>query len=239
MIPCLYDVSEISYTTNGLGKLADCISCYVTEKRNSSYELKLEYPTDGIHADELTEGNIILAKPADNKSPQPFRIYKITTPLDGILEVAARHISYQMNFITVSPVSVASGTTDQVAAAYQALLDNASTGCPFSFETDIDSSAAFSMTEPVSFRSALGGEDGSMLDTYGGEFEWDFYTVRLWKSRGSDNNVRIVYGKNLVDFKMEKSIEDMVTGVHPYWKDPESGTIMELPEKVVTLEDSS
>ncbi|MCD8013302.1 MAG: phage tail protein [Lachnospiraceae bacterium] len=239
MIPCLYDVSETAYTTNGIGKLADCISCYVTEKRNSSYELKMEYPADGIHADELTEGNIILAKPADNKSSQPFRIYKITTPLDGKLEVAARHISYQMNFITVSPVSVAADTDDQVAAAYEALLDSASTDCPFSFETDIESNAAFSMTEPVSFRSALGGADGSLLDTYGGEFEWDFYTVRLWKSRGADNGVRIVYGKNLVDFKMEKSIEDMVTGVHPYWKDSESGTIMELSEKIVTLDSSS
>ncbi|MCC8102123.1 MAG: phage tail protein [Clostridiales bacterium] len=238
MIPCLYDISETSYVTNGIGKMADCISCIVTEKRNGSYELKMEYPSDGIHADEITEGNIILAKPADGATSQPFRIYKITTPMDGVLEIAARHISYQLNFITVSPVTIVSGTDDQVVLAYQGLLDNATTDCPFSFETDMSSTAYFGILEPTSFRNALGGVDGSMLDTFGGEFEWDMYTVRLLKSRGSDNGVRIVYGKNLVDFKMERSIEDVITGVHPYWEDSETGDIVELSEKVVTLADS-
>lgn len=238
MIPCLYDISETSYVTNGIGKLADCISCIVTEKRNGSYELKMEYPSDGIHAESITEGNIILAKPADRAAPQPFRIYKITTPMDGKLEIAARHISYQLNFITVSPVTVVSGTDDQVVLAYQVLLDNAATECPFSFETDMSSTAYFGILEPTSFRNALGGVDGSLLDTFGGEFEWDMYTVRLLKTRGSDNGVRIVYGKNLVDFKMEKSIEEVITGVHPFWKDSETDEVMELSEKVVTLVDT-
>lgn len=72
-----------------------------------------------------------------------------------------------------------------------------------------------------------------MLDTYGGEYEWDFFTARLHRSRGNDYGVRIVYGKNLVDFQMEKSIENVITGVHPYWKNSEDGALMELPEKVV------
>ena len=75
--------------------------------------------------------------------------------------------------------------------------------------------------------------DGSVLDTFGGEYEWDRYTVRLHRSRGWDNGVRIVYGKNLIDFKMERNIENVITGVHPYWQDSESGAVMELPEKVV------
>ena len=79
MIPCLYDSSETEYADNGIGKLSDCQSCVVTEKRNGSYELKMEYPAEGIHADYLQEGNIILAKPADQVQSQPFRIYKITT----------------------------------------------------------------------------------------------------------------------------------------------------------------
>ena len=66
---------------------------------------KLVCPADGIHAEMLEEGNIILAKPSDTMQSQPFRIYKITTPIDGKLEVQARHISYQLNFITVSPFS--------------------------------------------------------------------------------------------------------------------------------------
>lgn len=109
----------------------------------------------------------------------------------------------------------------------------ATTDCPFSFWTDIDSQAVFSISAPSTIRSCLGGMEGSMLDTYGGEYEWDFFTARLHRNRGNDYGVRIVYGKNLVDFQMEKSIENVITGVHPYWKNSEDGALMELPEKVV------
>lgn len=93
MIPCLYASTETKFDHNGIGKMADALSCVVTEKRNGSFELELVYPADGIHAENLEEGNIILAKPSDTGRPQPFRIYKITTPIDGKLTVKARHIS--------------------------------------------------------------------------------------------------------------------------------------------------
>ena len=228
MIPCLYAEAETAFTSNGIGKLCDTISCRVTEKRNGSYELKLTYPSDGLHAEELCEGAIILAKPSERAQPQPFRIYKTNTPLTGEVEVAARHIQYQENFITVSPFSA---TGSQAAMAQ--LKQQATTDCPFSFWTDIDSQAVFTISTPASIRSCLGGMDGSMLDTYGGEYEWDFLTARLHRSRGRDYGVRIVYGKNLVDFQMEKSVENVITGVHPYWKNSEGGELVELPEKVV------
>ena len=230
MIPCLYDSRETKFNHNGIGKLADAQSCTVTEKRNGSYELKLICPADGIHAEMLEEGNIILAKPSDTMQPQPFRIYKITTPIDGKLEVQARHISYQLNFITVSPFSVSG-----CAGAMQGLKSHAASDCPFSVWTDVASSAMFTVSVPASFRNCLGGMDGSVLDTFGGEFEWDRYTVKFHRARGADHNVHIVYGKNLTDFKMEKSIENTITGVHPYWVDNETQAVMELPEKVVMV----
>ena len=230
MIPCLYDSRETKFNHNGIGKLADAQSCTVAEKRNGSYELKLICPADGIHAEMLEEGNIILAKPSDTMQPQPFRIYKITTPIDGKLEVQARHISYQLNFITVSPFSVSG-----CAGAVQGLKSHAASDCPFSVWTDVASSAMFTVSVPASFRNCLGGMDGSVLDTFGGEFEWDRYTVKFHRARGADHNVHIVYGKNLTDFKMEKSIENTITGVHPYWVDNETQAVMELPEKVVMV----
>lgn len=230
MIPCLYDSRETKFNHNGIGKLADAQSCTVTEKRNGSYELKLICPADGIHAEMLEEGNIILAKPSDTMQSQPFRIYKITTPIDGKLEVQARHISYQLNFITVSPFSVSG-----CAGAVQGLKSHAASDCPFSVWTDVASSAMFTVSVPASFRNCLGGMDGSVLDTFGGEFEWDRYTVKFHRARGADHNVHIVYGKNLTDFKMEKSIENTITGVHPYWVDNETQAVMELPEKVVMV----
>lgn len=230
MIPCLYDSREMKFDHNGIGKLADAQSCTVTEKRNGSYELKLICPADGIHAEMLEEGNIILAKPSDTMQSQPFRIYKITAPIDGKLEVQARHISYQLNFITVSPFSVSG-----CAGAVQGLKSHAASDCPFSVWTDVASSAMFTVSVPASFRNCLGGMDGSVLDTFGGEFEWDRYTVKFHRARGADHNVHIVYGKNLTDFKMEKSIENTITGVHPYWVDNETQAVMELPEKVVMV----
>ena len=228
MIPCLYDSREMKFDHNGIGKLADAQSCTVTEKRNGSYELKLICPADGIHAEMLEEGNIILAKPSDTMQPQPFRIYKITTPIDGKLEVQARHISYQLNFITVSPFSVTG-----CVGAMRGLKSHAASDCPFNVWADVESSATFTLGVPSSFRNCLGGMAGSVLDVFGGEFEWDRYTVKFHKARGADHNVHIIYGKNLTDFKMEKSIENTITGVHPYWVDNETQAVMELPEKVV------
>lgn len=230
MIPCLYDSKEMTFDHNGIGKLADAQSCTVTEKRNGSYELKLVCPADGIHAERLEEGNIILAKPSDTGQSQPFRIYKVTTPIDGKLEVQARHISYQLNFITISPFSAGG-----CRAALSGLKDHAALGCPFSVWTDVESNATFALAVPASFRSCLGGLDASVLDSFGGECEWDRYMVKFHRARVADHNVRIIYGKNLTDFKMEKSIENVITGVHPYWVDSETQAVMELPEKVVLL----
>ena len=198
MIPCLYASTEMKFNHNGIGKLADAQSCTVTEKRNGSYELKLVCPADGIHAEMLEEGNIILAKPSDTMQSQPFRIYKITTPIDGKLEVQARHISYQLNFITVSPFSVTG-----CVGAMQGLKSHAASDCPFNVWTDVESSATFTLGVPSSFRNCLGGMAGSVLDVFGGEFEWDRYTVKFHKARGADHNVHIIYGKNLTDFKMD------------------------------------
>ena len=234
MIPCLYEATEKAFTSNGIGKLCDCLSCFVTEKRNGAYELKMTYPSDGIHAEEIIEDRIIFAKPAERTSYQPFRIYKIMTPLTGLLEIAARHIQYQQNFITVSPFS-ANGSR----AAMAAIKSHTTTDCPFEFWTDIDSSAVFSIESPATVRGCLGGMEGSMLDTYGGEYEWDMFTAMLHGYRGADHGVKIVYGKNLIDFNMERSIENMITGVHPYWKHSEDGTLFELPEKVMTVEHDS
>ena len=158
MIPCLYDSREMKFDHNGIGKLADAQSCTVTEKRNGSYELKLICPADGIHAEMLEEGNIILAKPSDTMQPQPFRIYKITTPIDGKLEVQARHISYQLNFITVSPFSVTG-----CVGAMRGLKSHAASDCPFNVWADVESSATFTLGVPSSFRNCLGGMAGSVL----------------------------------------------------------------------------
>ena len=228
MKPRLYPENETNFESNGLGPLSDALACTVEENRNGAFELSMEYPVTGVLFDELKHGSIIFAPPNDSSEPQPFRVYGKSTPLSGVVTVRAKHISYQLSHIPVSPF-----TAGSCAAALQGLKTNAVEPCPFDFWTDKETTATFTVTEPASARSLLGGVAGSVLDVYGGEYEFDRYTVKLHKARGHDSGVVIAYGKNLVDIDQEESIENTITGVYPYYKDTD-GNVLELPEKVVS-----
>ena len=228
MKPRLYAENETSFEGNGLGPLSDALACTVEENRNGAFELSMEYPVTGVLFDELKHGSIIFAQPNDTSDPQPFRVYAKSTPLSGVVSVRAKHISYQLSHIPVAPFTAGSCT-----AALQGLKTNAAEPCPFDFWTDKETTAAFTVEKPSSARSLLGGVAGSVLDVYGGEYEFDRYTVKLHKARGRDSGVVIAYGKNLVDLDQEESIENTVTGVYPYYKDAD-GNVLELPEKVIS-----
>lgn len=55
----------------------------------------------------------------------------------------------------------------------------------------------------MSVRAVLGGTEGSVLDVWGGEYEWDMFDVILHSKRGKDNGVVIEYGKNLTDVEQD------------------------------------
>lgn len=229
MKPRLYQENEVEFISNGLGPLSEAQSCTVEENRNGSFELTMEYPVTGGLFAELKNGAIVMAKPNDTSEQQAFRIYNITTPLHGVVTVYARHISYQLSHIPVSPF-----VANSCAAAMQGLKANAAEACPFEFWTDKETVAAFSSKVPASARSLLGGVTGSILDTFGGEYEFDMWAVKLHRQRGKDSGVVIAYGKNLTDLDQEKSIENTITGIYPYYCDAATGEVMELPEKVVS-----
>lgn len=213
MKPILFDSGETDFTSNGLGRLSDCTSCVVTEERNGAYELEMEYPITGVHYSDIQDSRIIYAPHDDTKKRQPFRIYKISKPISGIVTVNARHLTYDLSTIPVKPFSASS-----CVEALQGLKNNALTACPFEFWTDKSVKAPFALTTPASARSMLGGTSGSILDVYGtGEYEWDGYTVKLHLHRGADNGVTIRYGKNLTDIESEETSEDTYDGVVPYW----------------------
>ena len=92
MIPILYESTETAFTSQGLGSLSDATMCVVTEERNGAYELEMEYVEGGVHFEDLKVSRIILAKPSQLATPQPFRICKITKPLNKRVQVFAQHI---------------------------------------------------------------------------------------------------------------------------------------------------
>ena len=212
MTPVLFGAGAATYETQGLGALADALTCEISEELNGEYELEMTYPVSGRRYSDLKSRCIIVAKPDPYRGEQPFRIYRITRPLNGVITVYARHISYDLSGVPVTPFTAASA-----AAAMQALASHAAVSSPFSFWTDISSGASVAVAVPTSTRAVLGGTDGSILDTYRGEYEWDGFTVRLRSHRGQDNGVRIAYGKNLTDIQQDENIADLATGVIGYW----------------------
>lgn len=227
MNPVLYESTESTFETNGLGVLSDTISCQVVEERNGIFEITLEYPLTGIHYQEIKQRRIIFIKPNPYEDPQPFRIYRITKPLSGKITVYAQHISYDLSGVPVSPFSSGS-----VTGALSGLKTNAAVTNPFSFWTDKTSTGDFAVTAPTSTRTLLGGSDGSILDVFGGEYKFDRWTVRLYNNRGKNSGVSIRYGKNLMDLQQDENISNVVTGIYPYWLSNE-GELTELPEKIV------
>lgn len=232
MTPILFAEATTTFTTNGIGRLTDAISCYVTEERNGQYELAMVYPVTGQHYAEIRNRAIIGAIPYVDATLQPFRIYKITKPLNGKVAVYARHISYDLNKNTAMPFSVEVSST-ACNDTLQGLKSHAVEECPFTFETDVTTLSGYNQTTPSTIRQRLGGIEGSVLDQFGGEYEWDGYTVKLLKNRGDDNGVELRYGKNIIDLTQEEIISETVTGIVPFWSNMDGTEVVTLPEKAV------
>lgn len=211
MIPILYQTTTEGTvpTSYGIGALTDAISCTVKEERNGSYELALQYPADGIHAEELQPLRLIKAQPNFTDNPQLFRIYKVGKNINGSFTVNAQHISYDL-----SGKVIQSGTANSCSAACALLNSN---GGGFSISTTKSTAGKFKITEPSSVRSWFGGKQGSLLDIYGsGEWVFDNYAATLKQNRGTDRGVTIRYGKNLTELSQELNMSNLVTAVYPF-----------------------
>lgn len=234
MIPRLYPADEREFDNNGLGRLSDALSATVYVELNGEYEATIQYPITGAHYDAIKIRSIIVLKVDPVSDPQPMRVYRITRPINGVVTIYLRHIAYDLAGIVVEPY-----TASTVDLALQGLAGNASTTCPFTFWTDKTTTARFSLTTPAAIFTIMGGVEGSILDVYGGEYEYDAYTVKLHNRRGSDNGARIKYGKNMTALTQDLDASDLYTGVYPYWRAAdESGDVLTLPEGIIYLSDA-
>lgn len=213
MIPILYKESATDFSTFGIGVLADTISCLVTEERNGVYELTLKYPLNGPLYKELKKERIIKAKPNDLSDPQAFRIYRITIPINGIITIYAQHISYDLINIGVLPFSLVNVKPQQ---AIDTVLKNTVAPHNFTFRTDYTIEKDFEVKKPQSVRACLGGTYGSLVNKWGGEFEWDNFDIIHHKGRGSNKGVVIEYGKNLTKLDHDSNISEVYTDILPY-----------------------
>lgn len=238
MIPILFKADATDFSTYGIGALTEALTCEVTEERNGTFECKLTYPSSGRLYSEILKDRIIKAKPNDNKAAQAFRIYKISLPINGTITVYAQHISYDLSGIGVLPFEKKS-TTPQLAMDY--ILQHATQAHNFSFQTDYSVAKDFSVDKPKSIRACLGGEEGSVLSLWGGEFEWDNFEIKHHQGRGEHTDVVIEYGKNLTKFNHESEDTDVYTSVLPFAfmdSDEEGQILVTLPEVLLPVEGS-
>lgn len=231
MIPILYSPFTEDFDNNGEGLLTDAISCEVTEELNGVYEMVMTYPMSGQHYDKIFVDCLIKAKPNDLGDPQLFRIYSVTRPINQIVTINAEHISYELNKYPIISF-FASGSA---IVALNTLLNASVVPHKFTASSSVETVGKTSVPEPCSVRSCLGGKEGSILDVWGGEYEFDNYHIYLHKSRGQKTDVVLAYGKNLTDLSQEQNIGEMYTAVMPYVKKTENETeeYIYLPEKYI------
>lgn len=217
MKPILYDADRTSFPAgvdNGLGVLADAMSCKVTQELNGQYELELHYPVEGIHYGEIALRAILRATVGPDGKLQPFRVYRIVPGMNGTAAIYARHIAYDLGGYVVSPFTAADAPSAVAAIKSHAMP----TDFPFALTADKTTVATMSVTVPSSAWGLLGGQQGSLLDVYGGEYEFDEWVVRLLTRRGADRGVSVRYGKNLTDLTQDASCANCYTGAVPYWR---------------------
>ena len=214
MIPILYKPDA----KTKIGWLAEASDCQCTEERNGVFELEFQYPMLGRYAADLVIDRYVKAKPNASAANQFFHIRKVSKPINGMFTVSCEHISYELSGYPVPTVSASGNAQVAINAILTAAKNQLGKDTGFSVATtDITLSSSIALTN-VSARAALGGVSGSVLDVYGGEYEFDNHTIKLHKARGKDRGVRIAYGRNMTELKCDIDMDSAYTGIYGYVK---------------------
>ena len=214
MRPILYNANETSFETYGLGEI-DATKAQVTRERNGNYTLYIEYPASGPLAGTFKNDMRIKSDAGLRTKNQTFFISRIVKDSTGILKVYAKHISHLTETMAIRNNTNATGTA-QSALATWAL--NVLGGIRFDTWSDIDlsSKTSWNIADFKTARDALGGVKGSILDVWGGEYEFDNTVIRLHKQLGRRSPIVLEYGRNILRAEDDRDIESAYTSVYPY-----------------------
>ena len=213
MRPILYEQNERIFDTNGIGVLHDSISAEVTEVRNAEFELELKYPVGGEWAKELTQNRYILVKPNDYDEPHAFRIYEIEKDVDSNqITVKAVTKTDELSGNVIKPLSIKSAIP---SAAWEQLKRVSVDPIDYNFISDIQTAKDTNM-DIRNVLNAIAGEEGSFIDTWGGEIKRTNNTIFLYSKRGRDHVTTIRPRKNLKNVKIKSSMAGKFTRILPY-----------------------
>ena len=232
--PILYKANETNFEHLGVSVLSDASKCYVSRERNGIYILEFDYPVNGKDVDKIKEGMYIKADVGYRTKNQRFIVSKITKTQNEF-KIYCQHISQvktTMNAIRPDITVTSVSAMGALRAWRDNLLDSRE---EFFVQSDISTlnSTTWKVENIENARDALGGKAGSILDVWGGEYEFDNLNITLHRSMGIDNPTIIAYGKNLLDLEQEQSILETYTSVFPFKKytdDNNREQLITLPE---------
>lgn len=238
----IFDKTVTSFTGLGLGNLDETITC--VNKRNlddDSYELELSYPISGRHYNDLVEDNIIYTKvnpyleTNDNHPYQAFRIYETNKTLEGIINVKAQHISYDLLGLSSGKITGTNSIGDVITklqAQDVVVPPNFINGYTFSVIGTGYKEVGMDTISSRSVRDILVGSSDSIKETYDCEFDWDNKNIKIAKKLGSDNGVKIKYGKNMLSLDHTLNNTNVFTGVRPYYAKESSKNVTTTVTKI-------
>lgn len=257
MIPVLYDKSEKLFKNNGIGRLSDTISCRVTEKRNSTYQVMMEYPVHGKLANHIKIGNIIFCNTGYQKKCQPFDIVEVEAN-GSTLRVTAEHVSRRLKYCVFNRTTLFLVDPKTTFESIETDMRGNIIGIDdFHFMSDVTESDVkkylndnnivlyspdcnvgdnlmdfFEGQNGILSRKMTLADDGKyVVAGYGdcGDFLFDGFNVSFLKQRGDDAGVKLRTGSNVKRLTFLEEDRQSVTAVCPVWKgrNPTTGAQME------------
>lgn len=236
--PIIFEKGTRDFSTLGLGLLSDAIQATTTEELNGQFIFEMDYPVSGNNADLIRENRIIVVNSGHILKRQGFIIRQIVRKIDLTMTVYAEHVSYATIDVALAPMGTISGDAKTALENWKRMLVPA---VDFTVDSDIltTNSTLIGAPEFETARQGLGGHAGSILDVWGGEYQFDNWHIRLLKQRGKSANAIIAYGRNLISFEQDTNIADTYTSVYPYYQEnsgDEGNKNHFLPERTVDSE---
>lgn len=238
MRPILFNKNETAFDTYGLGEL-NVTKGTVTRERNGNYTLYAEIPVNDPATATLEKEMKLKADAGLRTKNQTFEISRIVKDSSNIVKIYGQHISHKLEYMAIRNGVVLNGTAFNALSIWRGALIG---DYHFDVWSDIQTTGngVFDISKMENARLALGGVEGSILDIYGGEYEFDNMTVRLHKQLGRTAPTVLEYGRNILSAESDETIESAYTSVLPfatYTPDkPEGDTSDSQPDPVtVTL----
>lgn len=213
--PVYVDAFLVEDLSNRSGRLPEVTAADVYERLNDQYTAEITVPRMALNASGLQRGGLIRMKANPYHDAQLFRVNRVKRQLvNGDIVLSLNHISYDLNKLPTE-VFTATGITE-VVQTFNGLAGNV-TYNPFRMTTTLTNETSRLTVEiPTPWRSVIGGSEGSILDVFGGQLEWDNLSVKVLQNRGQKRNVAIRYGVNLIEFTQEENISNTYSGAVGY-----------------------